>query len=162
MKVYITYDRYERDEWYNIFYVSTDRDESIKHCLEVDLIDFISYGPDDCHSFQLQEVEMTNKQYEQFTKWIKEDQSLEDYGSKSSDLYKFMYNLYDESGVVGDTSTLISTDGCSDNVDIVHYYGNQLGLDTEDDDIYYEVQEKLYDDEELYTKVLKDYIKDTY
>jgi hypothetical protein len=162
MKVYITYDRYENDEWYNIYYVSTNERESIKHCLEKDLVDFISYGPDDCHSFQLQEVEMTKKQYDQFTKWIEEDQSLEDYGSKSSDLYNFMVELYDCTGVVDDTNTIISTDGCTDCVDVVHYYGNQLGLDTEDDEVYYEVQEKLYEDDELFDKILKEYIYYTY
>lgn len=162
MKVYITYDRYERDEWYNIYYVSTDRNESIRHCVEEDLVDFISYGPDDCHSFQLQEVNMTKRQYEQFTKWIEEDQGLEDYGRESSDLYKFMYNLYDSSGVVGDTSVIISTDGCSDNVDIIRWYCEKNGLDVDDDDIYYEVEDELFNDEELYLKTLKDYLKDTY
>lgn len=162
MKVYITYDRYERDEWYNIYHVSTDREESIKHCKEEDLFNFISYGPDDCHSFQLQEVEMTEEQYNTLMKWIEEGQSLENYGESSSDLFKFMVDLFDKTGVAGDTSRIISTDGCSDNVDIVHYYGSQKGLDTKDDDIYYELEEELFDDEDLYKKVLKDYINKTY
>lgn len=162
MKVYITYDRYERDEWYNIYHVSTDRDESIKHCKEEDLVNFISYGPDDCHSFQLQEVEMTKKQYDTLMKWIEEDQSLENYGADSSDFFKFMVDLFDETGVVGNTSTIISTDGCSDNNDIVHFYGSQKGLDTEDDDVYYDLEEELFNDEDLYEKVLKDYINKTY
>ena len=51
MKVYICYDRYEHDEWFNVFYVDTNRDESIRHCKEIDLPDFLSCGPDDCHSF---------------------------------------------------------------------------------------------------------------
>lgn len=162
MKVYITYDRYERDEWYNIYHVSTDRDESIKHCKEKDLVDFISYGPDDCHSFQLQEVEMTKEQYDTFMKWIEEGQSLENYGIDSSDFFKFMVNMFDETGVAGNRSTIISTDGCSDNVDIVHYYGSQKGLDTKNDTIYYELEEELFNDEELYENVLKDYINKTY
>jgi hypothetical protein len=162
MKVYITYDRYERDEWYNIYHVSTDREESIRHCKEEDLVNFISYGPDDCHSFQLQEVEMTEEQYDTLMKWIEEEQSLENYGKESSDFFKFMVDLFDRTGVAGDTSRIISTDGCSDNADIVHYYGSQKGLDTKDDDVYYELEEELFDNEDLYKKVLKEYINATY
>lgn len=164
MKVYITYDRYERDEWYNIFYASTDREESIKHCKEVDLPNFISYGPDDCHSFQIQEVEMTQEEYEQFKSWMEDDsQSLENYGDKSSDLFKKMYEYFDRLGDPKYRSEIIlSTDGCSDNVDIVHFYGKQKGLDTTDDDIYYDLEEEIFNDEELYDKVLKQYIEETY
>ena len=162
MKVYITYDRYERDEWFNIYYISTDRGESIKHCREQDLYDFISYGPDDCHSFQLQEVKMTKKEYDLFMKWYNENQSLENYGSGSSDLFKKMVDIFDSTGIVGDDSVLISTDGCSDYCEVIHYYGRQKGLDTSDDDIFYDLEEELMDDENLQDKVLKDYIKDTY
>jgi hypothetical protein len=162
MKVYIIYDRYERDEWFSIDYVGTDRNESIKKFKEECLPDFISYGPDDCHSYQLQEVEMTQEQYDTFTKWIKEGQSLENYGRESSDLFKFMVNLYDETGVVGNTSVLLSTDGCSDYIDMIHFYGKSKGLDTEDDEVFEELQEELYNDEELYQKVLKKYIKKYY
>ena len=162
MKVYITYDRYERDEWYNMFYISTNKEDSIKHCKEIDLPDFISYGPDDCHSFQLQEVEMTKEQYDTFMKWVNEDQSLENYGSKSSELFKFMVDIFDETDVVGNVTTIISTDGCTDNVDIVHYYGNKKGLDTEDDEIFYDLETELFSDEKLYEKILKEYINDTY
>lgn len=158
MKVYITYDRYEKDEWYNIYYVSTDREDSIRHCKETDLVDFISYGPDDCHSFQLQEVEMTPEEYETFKSWVDDDsQSLENYGDKSSDLFKKMVEIFDS-----DSEVIISTDGCTDNVDIIHFYGNQKGLDTEDSDIYYDIEEELFNNQELYDKVLKDYINETY
>lgn len=163
MKVYITYDRYERDEWFSIYHISTSKPDSVKHCKEHDLFDFISYGPDDCHSFQLQEVVMTKKQYDQFMKWYTDGQSLENYGSESSELFNFMVELFDQTGVVGSRSrVLVSTDGCSDNYEVVHYYGSSKGLDTYDDDIFYEVQEELSDDEKLYEKVLKDYINHNY
>ena len=159
MKVYIIYDRYEHDEWFNIDYVGTDREESIKKFKEECLPDFISYGPDDCHSYQLQEVEMNNNQYYMFMEWYEEDSSPD---NESSDLYKFMVNLFDETGVVGNTSVLCCTDGCSDNIDIVHFYGQSKGLDTEDDEVFDTVQEELFDDEDLYQKVLKKYIKKYY
>jgi hypothetical protein len=161
MKIYITYDRYECNEWFNIYHVSTKRSESIKHCKEVDLVDFISYGPDDCHSFQLQVVEMTKQEYEQFMEWYgKEgDSTLEDHGDESSDLFNKMVEIFENSSW---DDYLISTDGCSDNVELIHYYGSKKGLDTEDDDIYYEVQEELFSDENLYEQELKDYIKNNY
>jgi hypothetical protein len=165
MKVYITYDRYERNEWFNVFHISLDREESIKHCKEVDLVDFISYGPDDCHSFQLQEVEMTQEQYDQLMKWYTDDSStLEDMGDESSDYYKFMCKVFDKVGLVGhEDEILISTDGCTDNVEIVYFYGKEQGLDIdEDDDEYYELEEELFDNEDLYTEVLKRYINETY
>ena len=159
MKIYITYDRYEHNEGFNIYHVSTNRNESIKHCKEVDLVEFISHGPDDCHSFQLQVIEMTKPEYEQFMKWFEEDQSLEDYGDESSDLFNKMVEIFENSTW---DDYLISTNGCSDNDEIVHYYGSKKGLDTEDDDIYYEVQEELFNDDDLYEQELKDYIKNTY
>ena len=162
MKVYITYDRYERDEWYNIYHTSTDKEESIKHCKEVDLPSFLEYGPDDCHSFQLQEVEMTQEEYDQFMKWYNEDQSLENYGDRSSDLFKKMVEFYDQTGY-NDPTVLISTDGCSDFYDILKYYGQMKGIDPEDfDDLEDDLQMELCEDDELYKKVLRQYINDTY
>jgi hypothetical protein len=165
MKVYITYDRYEHNEWFSVYHISLDKEESIKHCKEVDLVNFLSYGPDDCHSFQLQEVEMTQEQYEQLLKWNKDDtQSLESYGDKSSDYYNFMYDLYNGQY---ETDTIISTDGCSDFYEIITYYGVfYKGEDVEDfnydSDNFDDYQEELCNDEDLFEKVLKEYINDTY
>lgn len=158
MKVYITYDRYERNEWFNIYQITTKMSE-VKKDYKKNLFDFISYGPDDCHSFQVQIVEMTKQEYEQFMSWINEDQSLEDRGSNSSELFNKMVEIYEK---VNENNTLLMTDGCSDNGDIIHYYGSKKGLDTDDDDIYYEVQEELLSDDDLFRKVLKNYINDTY
>ena len=169
MKVYICYDRYEHDEWFNVFYVGTNRDESIRHCKEIDLPDFLSCGPDDCHSFQLEEVKLTKKQYEQLLNWYNDNtQSLEDYGDESSDYYNFMYDLYNGKY---ETKTIISTDGCSDFCEVVRYYsvfyknkeveeviGNNWFFTDECD----EFSEELTSNEELCKKVTKEYVRDTY
>ena len=164
MKVYISYDCYERDERYSIYSVSTDKEESIRKCKEEDLPNFISFGPDDNHSFQLQEVEMTSEEYEQFKSWLAdESQSLENWGSESSDLFKKMYEYFNRTQDPQFSSEIILfTDGCSDNVNIVHFYGKQKGLDTSEDAIYYDLEAELFKDEDLYEKVLKDYINNTY
>ena len=169
MKVYICYDRYERDEWYNVFFISTDRDESIRHCKEIDLPNFLGYGPDDCHSFQLVEVKLTKKQYEQLLIWYNDNtQSLEDYGDESSDYYHFMYDLYDDKY---ETETIIWTDGCSDSYEIVRYYSvNYKNKDVDEvsehdwlfTDEYDDFYEELTSDEELFEKVIKEYVRDNY
>lgn len=169
MKVYICYDRYEHNEWFSVYSIGTNRDEMIRKCKEEDLPSFIEYGPDDCHSFQLVEVKLTKKQYEQLLKWDKDGtQSLEDYGDESSDYYNFMYDLYNDQY---ETETIISTDGCSDFYEIIKYYGVMYkNKDVEEvDDIDWlssdeceEYQEELFNDEELSGKVIREYILDTY
>ena len=158
MNVYITYDRYERDEWYYINHIETNKQRAIKHFREVDLPDFLAYGPDDCHSFQLQRVEMTKKQYDTFMRWIEEGQSLENYGTESSELFEFMVDLFDETGVASDTSVLFCTDGCSDNFELIEFYCQQIGIEADDDDAIHEAEQKLFNDDELYAKILKEYI----
>ena len=173
MVVYICFDRYERDERYNVFHIGTDRDESIRKCKEEILPDFLCYGPDDCHSFQLVQVEMSKKDYNQLLKWDKdENHTLENYGDESSDYFKFMCELYDLTGEVQNQGCiLISTDGCSDYYEIVRYYSvfykNKEVEEVSDHDWLYtdeyeDYYEELTSDEDLCTKVIKEYVRDTY
>ena len=61
------------------------------------------------------------------------------------------------------SETLLSTDGCSDFYRIIEYYGQMKGIDPEDyEDFEDELQEELCGDDELYKKVLKQYINDNY
>jgi hypothetical protein len=173
MVVYICFDRYERDEWYNVFFIETDRDESIRKCKEETLPDFLNYGPDDCHSFLLVQVKMTKKDYNQLLKWNNDpNQKLENYGDKSSDYFKWLCDLYDQIGCVDNQDMiLISTDGCSDYSEIVRYYSVfYKNKDIEDvseydwvfSDEYDEYYEELTSDDELCEKVIKEYVRDTY
>ena len=63
MNVYLTYDRYEHDEYYTIFSIETNKQRAIRQCRNIDMVDFISSFPDDCHSFQLQKVVITKAEY---------------------------------------------------------------------------------------------------
>lgn len=150
MNVYITYDRYEHDEWYSIYHIETNKKRAIKHFKEIDLVDFISYGPDDCHSFQLQKVVMTPKQYKELLILSKNDTS-------QSKLVEFMIGIFDETDYK--VETISCTDGCSDVWDVVKYYCEQNGDDPDDDDVLYEAQEILFENDELFTKILKEYIE---
>ena len=167
MKVYICYDRYEHDEWLSVYSIGTDRDEMIEKCKKEDLPSFIEYGPDDCHSFQLVELNITKRQYEQLVKWVDKFGNCE--GTKEDrHFYNFMCRVYDDEFTI---ETIISTDGCSDVFEVVKYYGVMYkNVDCENisdvewlySDEFEEYQEELMNDEELWKKVLREYILDTY
>ena len=153
MNVYIAYDRYERDEWYSIYHIETNRRKAIKHFKEVDLVDFISYGPDDCHSFQLQKVVMTPTQYRKLCELCKID-------VHEKELVDFMIDIYDENEY--EVETIYFTDGCTDNFALIEFYCIRSGIEADDYDAIDDAQEKLFNDEELYLSVLKEYIKCNY
>lgn len=168
MKVYICYDRYEHDEWLNVYSIGTNRDEMIKKCKEEDLPSFIEYGPDDCHSFQLVEIEITKSQYSQLVEWINKFGDTCDGTEEDEDYYNFMCRVYDEEFPV---ETIIYTDGQSDYYDIVNYYSvvykNRDSEEVNDDDWttsdeFYEDQQELIEDDKLYDKVVKEYVQETY
>lgn len=158
MNVYITYDRYERDEWYSVYNIDTSLTCSLNQFKEVDLPSFLEYGPDDCHSFQLQKVSMTKKDYEQLMSWMTDpSQTLENYGKESSDFFNFMVSIFDSNeGIIR------STDGCTDLVELPHFYGLMSHQDTSDDVVYDEIMERLQEDEDLFKLVLKEYIRCNY
>ena len=156
MKVYITYDRYEHDEWFEVCYLGRDYDKAYSHCIEVDLPDFISCGPDDCHSFQLKELEMSEYMYRKLRKFVNAE-NLSYREQKTFD--DLMIRIHDGEF---EEEIILFTDGCSDNYEIIDYYCKSVGIEADDDDARYNVEEKLFNDEELYLKVVKDYIKYNY
>ena len=156
MKVYIIYDRYEQDEWFQIYNICKSVDE-VKKVYKKSLIDFCEYGPDDCHSFQCQEVEVNEDQLK----------ILEDYmnGDESEEGYELMVQIYDECRwcQYPDTNCLFCTDGCSDNVEVFEEYMSEQHPDIEEEsDEWYELQEEFYDDEDLYETELTKYIDRNY
>ena len=173
MIVYICYDRYENDEWINVEYIGTDKDESIRKVKEEILPDFLCYGPDDCHSFQLQMVEMTKRDYNQLMKWYNDPTiSLEKHGDSvnNSDYFNFMCELYDLTGQCN--CCLISTDGCSDYSEIIRYYSvfykdrdiEEVGeyewvFSDEFNDLY---EEFINMDDDKCLEIIKEYVRDTY
>ena len=166
MKVYIIYDRYERNEWFCVDYIGTRKSDSIKMFKEKCLPEFICYGPDDCHSYQLQVVEMTKKQYEQLLEWDKNCESLE---SESSPYYQFMCEVYDNCD--WDNDIIMGSDGCSEYSNIVRYYGlvckgltNQV-VDQYDwvfTNEYEQYYEELMNDDDLFERMCKNYIRDNF
>ena len=168
MKVYIIYDRYEHNEWFSVNYIGTRKSESIKKFKEECLPDFLCYGPDDCHSYQLQVVDMTKQEYEQLLDWDNDNtQSLEDYGDESSPYYNFMCKVYEDCDWSNPNVVLLCTDGCSEYSSIVRYYGLIKGLDSDVvneydwvfTDEYDEYYDELMNDDDLFERMCKEYIK---
>ena len=165
MLVYITYDRYEHDEWFNVYFLGRNYDKAYKHCIEEDLPNFISYGPDDCHSFQLQELEMSEYMYRKLRKWVNAEKLTH---KEQEEFDELMERIYDGEFT---TETFLFTDGCTDMFEIIGYHCGEKPeqSDYDDDDEYEEAMaeyqnsvDELYTNEELYTKVLKEYIASTY
>lgn len=164
MKVYIIYDRYERDEYFCVDYIGTRKSESIKKFKEECLPDFLKCNPDDCHSYQLQVVEMTTKQYEQLLDWYNDPKmSLEE-----GPYYDFMCEVYEQSDWSNTGNILRGTDGYSEYPNIVRYYGvvvkgkdskKVIKLDWIFTDEYEDLYEELMNDDDLFERMCKDYIK---
>ena len=152
VKVYITYDRYEHNEWLSVYTIETNRQRAIKKFKEEDLPGFLGYGPDDCHSFQLQCVEMSKSLYNNLLKWNESSERCDE-----KNLEELLIAIYGEEEDF-EVETLYSTDG-SDNWDLLRFYAEMNGLNYEDDDVAEEVQEKLWNNDELYNEVLKKYIE---
>lgn len=162
MKVYITYDRYEHNEWFYIYQI-TNKINEVRKDLKKNLTDFIGYGPDDCHSYQIQVVNLTNNEVEKLTTQVKN--SIE-YGDN---LYDLMCNIYKKCNFGPNTTNcLLSTDGCSDNVELVYFYMREQGIDVDNktpeelEDLFSEYEEIVYGDNDLYNEVLDKYIDETY
>lgn len=168
MKVYITYDRYEHNEWFYVYYIGRNYDKAYKHCIEEDLPSFISYGPDDCHSFQLQELEMSEYMYRKLRKWVNAEKLTPDEQGKFDELMERIYENYD---CEFESETIIFTDGCSDYYDIIEYHcGSKPDSDDYEDEEEYEEAmaeynnkvDELNSNDELFDKVLKEYIVSAY
>jgi hypothetical protein len=149
MKVYIIYDRYENDEWFSIYNICKSIDE-VRQVYKQSLLDFLGYGPDDCHSFQCQEVEVSNKVFKILKDYM--DTGESDYG------YKIMKSIF-HSG----SECLFWTDGCSDNIDVFGEYLDEYYPNVEaGTDEWYDLQAEFYSDPNLLETELKKYIDNHY
>lgn len=158
MKVYITYDWYSYEEWFNIYQVTTDINV-VKRDYKENLKTFISSGPDDDHHYQIQEVNLGQKGFGLLADlYIKPgDPFFVD--KDREDIYWLMTKIYEEAD---GNNCLLQTDGASDNANITTWWLEQQGLDPNDDDVYWSAEEDLFGNEDLYSEVLDKYIDATY
>jgi hypothetical protein len=158
--VYITYDRYEHNEFFAILHIDKNMQSAIKHYEQEDLFKFLSFGPDDCHTFQLQKVNMTPKEYNRFINLVKK------YGTEEIDdgpLYDIMVDIYERIRTVADEREyVLDASDCDEIEDVVEFYCKKQGLDYNDDDTRYDAEDELFGDSDVFEKWLKEYLADKY
>jgi len=155
LTVYITYDRYEHDEWFSIDQVTLDW-EDVEKEWKKNLYEFINYGPDDCHSYQIQEVELEIEEYQRLRDIVDNHYDLD---GEDNEL---MSRIFDQCDWNNPESCHLCTDGCSDFLEMINYYCGERGLDPEDEDVNDEVTELLQNDTKVFEDTLTKYIDDTY
>lgn len=162
MKVYLTYFRYDRGEDYSIYNLDTNLKRSLKSWKEKDLPNFLSYGPDDVSQLYLVKCDLTKS----------EVQLIKDFMNSNEDYDKDFYDLMDSK--VHDCYEEIyctSGDEICDVIDFVCQYCRTTVLFTEflpyhstlnfndEDELKEQVQEIVFDNEDLWKIVLTKYIK---
>ena len=158
MNVYITYNRYGRDEWFAVYNIDTNKQKAIKNFKEESLLNFLGCGPDDCHSFQLQKVVLTKTQYKHLCKLADNTNTS---GEDEEELRELLISFFDEDDEY-DVETLMQTDGCSDNLEIAELYCERMGISEDDYEAREEARVKVWDDEELFLKYYKEYVSICY
>lgn len=144
-KVFINFTSYDGNEWVVIHHVGTDMTESVQE-FKKNLKDYLSMGPDDCHSFNLIKVNIKNKDYDRLmTITLREELNEDDleFFTELEETYNFDYICYDDH---------------SGNYEIVKLYCEDNSLDSEDDDVFEDVFELLMNDEKLYETYIDKYL----
>ena len=142
--VYITYDRYEHDEWHSISHIDNNRESAIEHYINEDLPDFVCYGPDDCHSFQLEAVVMPESLYKRLL-------FLDSSEGNNKELEELMTAIYQGEY---EKEVILGTDGVSDFYEVLEYYCQQMGYDYDDDDERNNAQDELCGDDKKFRQLL--------
>ncbi len=159
MIVYLTYFRYDRGETYSLYHMSTSKTESIKHYKEEDLPNFLGYGPDDVSQLYLVRCNLSKKDYLKLQEY---------YETEKSEDSEFM-DLMDDINNTWGNDDLIYSDSGDTNWEVVEFFVE--GCDPEEylsevpddeDELEQQLQEVLFENEELYNKVLKNFIKKRY
>lgn len=161
MKVYITYFRYDRNENYDIYHLDLCKKSSLIHYKKEDLPSFLGYGPDDVSYLVLKEVDLSKTE---LTRLINMYCRSKDY---DHELIEFMTEIHE-----GDGEEIYFTSGCEvwEVLEFFRTSGNYdldtlLGTDTEDldeDELKEQCQELVFNDDQLWEKVLSEYIRNYY
>ena len=148
-KVFIGFTSYDGNEWYSIDFVDTDYNNSVQQ-FRNNLKRNLESGPDDQHLFGLVYVNLKNKDYERLMK-VQQGTSL--YDGEDYELIEELYNDY------GFDSKLVCYDDNSGNIEIVNMYCEDNNLDSDDEDVWEEVSDLLWnEDEQLYSDYLDKYL----
>jgi hypothetical protein len=162
MKVYLTYYRYDRGECYSIYNLDTSFKRSLKSLKETDLPNFLGYGPDDVSQLYLVRCDLTKS----------EVQILKDFMNSGKDYNKDFYELMNNkvhdrfeelwSTTGGETWSVVDfvCEYCRTYLlyNLMSQYIPSLNFNDEDE-LKEQVSEIIFDDDNLWDKVLEKYIK---
>lgn len=157
MRVYITYFRYDRGESYSIYHIDRNKSSAIKHYKEEDLPHFLGYGPDDVSQLYLVKCDLTKSDYE-FLKSCSED-------SEISETDVEFYGIMEDINDTWDENDLIYSDTGDTNMEVLDFFiqfyrhKDYLSDVPEDkDELRDQLSEVLFNNEQVYEAVLKNYI----
>ena len=153
MKVYIIYDRYEHNEFITIYNISKSMKE-FKKDYKDEIRSFLEMGPDDCHTFVGQIVNVNDDQLE----------VLEDYwNSEDPDDSHPGFNLMEEIWSKNSSKNCLFMIDSYDNTKVFEEYMSEQHPDIEEEtDEWYELEEEFYDNDTLYETELTKYIDRNY
>lgn len=167
MRVYVTYFRYDRGESYSIYHIDTSMRSSVQHWKEKDLPNFLGYGPDDVSQLYLLRCNLTKTEIE----------VLKESMTSGSDSYDVEFdNLIDSIHEEMDQDDLIfctSGDECFEVlewfqshfrsfIDPLDYWETEDDIPTDEEELNEELQQILFDDEQVWDFTLKSYIRTHY
>ena len=147
-RVYINFTEYDRSEWFSIKSVGTRFKESVQN-FKKSLIESLEIGPDDCHLFSLVWCDLTTEDYDRLLK-LPLNESM--YSGEDYDFFKYLIETYDLYNQV------VCEDDNSGNFEIINMYCEDHNLDFDDEDIYQEVCDLMWNDDIIYTRYIKKYV----
>ena len=164
MKIYLTYFRYDRGECYSIYNIETNLKRSLKHWTDEDLPDFLGYGPDDVSQLYLVRCDLTKS----------EVQVIKDFMESDEEYNKDFWDLMEKIDDTGEEICCTSGDEVWSVVEFVCEYCRTYllynlmskyipNLNFNDkDELKEQVQEIIFNDDDLWDEILKIYIKTYY
>ena len=163
MRVYVTYFRYDRGENYSIYHIDTSLKSAYQHWKDEDLPSFLGYGPDDVSQLYLIRCNLTKSEIE----------ILKDSLTSPSDFDIEFDNLMDsihEEVEEGDLLCQTSGDEC---FEVLEWFQSHFRafinpddyweeIPEDEDELNDELQQILFDNEPVWDKVIKSYIRTHY
>jgi hypothetical protein len=157
MKVYITYFRYDHGEEYSIYNLDTSLKRSLKHWDEEDHPSFLSYGPDDISQLYLVKCSLP----------VSDVETLKNYMTSEEDYDKKFYDLMKTIDDIGEEICCTNGDEVWEVLDyFCKYYKWYIDIrkyvttvPTDKDELREVLQDILFDDDKVWDKVIKDYLK---
>lgn len=161
MKVYLTYFRYDRGESYSVYHIDTNLNRSVKSWKKEDLPNFLGYGPDDVSQLYLVRCNLKKSEIQLIKDYMESDEEY------NKDFYDLMERVHEDNEefccTTGDEVWEVVNFVCEYCRTYILYsemseFIPTLNFDDEDE-LRDQIQEIIFDDDDLWETVLKKYIE---